>query len=430
MTNLIRFQYVSLQLDALKQANDPKAVGEALIDLPQGLDETYDRTLLSLNENQQVQAIRALKWLAFSLRPLTVGEISEAVIIDTADESSHVFDEKKRFFRPAVVLSLLPGLVVVDQLKHGAMWTSEESEEAKESEEANEFEEAEEAGGLDDHRSIRLAHFSIKEYLISDRIRTRLSKAFAISENDAHLNIACASIIYHLHASEFLSAELDFTLWGHTLPLWTYAALFCFRHLEIVPKPLWTSTISALAIRTLKHQSKSYSLLALTKPNELGIINAPLTYLISIDCLQICSLLLEQKTDDYLNDNLTDALYYACYKAREKPLRFLLHAGADPWLGRKNYCCALQVIIGRNQRFDDGDEAISCMKALLEDPRAFDRCEEIGYQPLIHAFLWDNKEFVELLIQCGAPVNDSTYIQYPGHSPLYIASLGCRSRKG
>lgn len=66
LTNLIRFQYVSLQLDALKQGKALKTVREALMNLPAGLDETYDRAFLSLDENQQIQAIRALQWLAFS----------------------------------------------------------------------------------------------------------------------------------------------------------------------------------------------------------------------------------------------------------------------------------------------------------------------------------------------------------------------------
>ena len=84
--------------------------------LPAGLDETYDREFSSLDGNQQIQAIRALKWLAFSFRPLTLGELSEAVVIGTVDESSLVFDKEARLFRPADVLSLLPGLVVVDEV--------------------------------------------------------------------------------------------------------------------------------------------------------------------------------------------------------------------------------------------------------------------------------------------------------------------------
>lgn len=235
----LRFQYVSLQLEALKPAKTAKAVNQALVDLPVGLDRTYDRALSSLDQNQQIQAIRALNWLAFSLRPLVLGELAEAVVIDTEDESAQIFDEETRLFRPADVLSLLPGLIVVYKANN---WLNSDTKVSEFSEDAVDWPQ------LNDKCIIRLAHFSIKEYLVSDRIKRTPSKMFSINHNNAHIHIARASFVYHLHVSELAPTQLQLQAVHKLFPLWEYATDYCIEHIEAVPRLLWGSSTLTLAL--------------------------------------------------------------------------------------------------------------------------------------------------------------------------------------
>ncbi|EHK19712.1 uncharacterized protein TRIVIDRAFT_123575, partial [Trichoderma virens Gv29-8] len=132
--------YVRCQFENLQKLSSTDAVRKALRDLPSGLDSTYDRMLLSIDADFQPQVIASLKWLAFSVEPLEVDQLAEIFVLPSTIESG--FDRMSYLFSPMDVLKYFPGLMVT-QISHNH-W--------------------------DRKLYVRLAHFSIKEYLISDRI--------------------------------------------------------------------------------------------------------------------------------------------------------------------------------------------------------------------------------------------------------------------
>ena len=71
-----------LQLDTLGKCRNRLMLRKSLATLPPTLDQTYDRILCAIDENDSEYAVRILRWLAFSTRPLLVEEISEVVAID------------------------------------------------------------------------------------------------------------------------------------------------------------------------------------------------------------------------------------------------------------------------------------------------------------------------------------------------------------
>jgi hypothetical protein len=62
---------------------------EALGSLPKTLVETYERILHNVDEGYRQHAKRALTWVAFSHRPVTIREIAEASILDPYDSKLH-----------------------------------------------------------------------------------------------------------------------------------------------------------------------------------------------------------------------------------------------------------------------------------------------------------------------------------------------------
>jgi hypothetical protein len=106
-----RFQYVALQLKALENAKSLNAVKQALQNLPAGLDQTYTRALLNIDPSQKSQAVCALKWLAFSERPITLKELAEASNIDP--KTSPPFDKERRLFHPRAVLVSPPSQSII-----------------------------------------------------------------------------------------------------------------------------------------------------------------------------------------------------------------------------------------------------------------------------------------------------------------------------
>jgi ankyrin repeat domain-containing protein 50 len=180
-----RFQYVALQLTALANAESLQAVKQALQNLPAGLDQTYTQALLSIDQIQKAQAIRALKWLAFSKRPLTLRELAEASIIDP--RGSPPFDKEKRLFSSTSVLKFLPSLVIVhyegysDDSDGSASWESSITDDG----DPNSKVDSEDDSGAE-ASIVTLAHFSIKEFLVSDRIKVDPIAPFSFNEDDAH----------------------------------------------------------------------------------------------------------------------------------------------------------------------------------------------------------------------------------------------------
>ena len=82
-----RFRWVALQLMELKKCRTQKAIREQLNSLPEGLDETYDRTLLGINKRDCGYAKIFLLWLCFAVCPMTLKELAATVTVDLAAEN-------------------------------------------------------------------------------------------------------------------------------------------------------------------------------------------------------------------------------------------------------------------------------------------------------------------------------------------------------
>ena len=171
---------------------------KSLATLPSTLDETYDRIVLAIDEEDSEYAIRILRWLTFSSRPLLVEEISEIVAIDV--ERDPMFDRQEVLEDPLEALNICSSLVTLA--------TSDESSDESSDE------------GWDitwDNRSdsageiVVLTHFSVKEYLISERIRQGRASLYSMQDATCNEIIAKSCLGYLLQfpqQSEPLSEKI------------------------------------------------------------------------------------------------------------------------------------------------------------------------------------------------------------------------------
>ena len=77
-----RFRWVALQLNELKECRTKTDLSKQLANLPQGLDETYDRILLGIKEKDHSYAKIFLQWLCFAVCPLTLRELATTTAVD------------------------------------------------------------------------------------------------------------------------------------------------------------------------------------------------------------------------------------------------------------------------------------------------------------------------------------------------------------
>ena len=148
-----------------------KAIRAAIEDLPEGLNETYDNILLNVPKFDVEFVQRILLWLAFAVIPLTPTELRDAIAIEPGCDS---IDDESRLASPQDILTLTGSLINITEQGH-----------------------------------MRLAHLSIREYLVSSRMRkdSRLSK-FSLNPGVSHRIMAVRCLTY-LSFTDFSSGPED-----------------------------------------------------------------------------------------------------------------------------------------------------------------------------------------------------------------------------
>jgi len=148
-------------------------VRRTLAELPESLDETYERVLKEIKKPNRDHAHRILQCLVVSVRPLRVKELAEVVAIDFDDSSG--------------VAKLKPN------------WRWEDEEQALLSSCSSLIT----IVGSGKSRVVQFSHFSVKEYLTSPRFGTSSQDVprYYIALEPAHTTLAqaCLSILLRLN---------------------------------------------------------------------------------------------------------------------------------------------------------------------------------------------------------------------------------------
>jgi ankyrin repeat protein len=196
---------VYCQLEALRHSLPPSVRG-ILEELPETLDETYERVLRDINKANREHARRLLQCLTVALRPLRVEELAEVLAIDFDAPAHGGIPQSNPNWRWAdhhqAVLSTCSSLIaIVDD---------------------------------GDSQVVQFSHFSVKEYLTSDRLARSSGDVsrYHIVLEPAHtiLAQACLGVLLRLDDGVNKDNVGD-------IPLVEYAARHWFDHagFESVP---------------------------------------------------------------------------------------------------------------------------------------------------------------------------------------------------
>jgi ankyrin repeat protein len=162
---------VVCQLDRLCQSF-PSSIRDILDDLPTTLDETYKRILLEIPEEKWKHASRLLQCLFVSFRPLRAEELAEVLAVRFDSEDTPDLMKSWREADPEdALLSACSSLISVVEVI--------------------------------DSRVVQFSHFSVKEFLNSDRLANSQDinvSRYHIPPEPAHkiLAQACLSTLLHL----------------------------------------------------------------------------------------------------------------------------------------------------------------------------------------------------------------------------------------
>jgi ankyrin repeat protein len=188
-----RFRWTFCQLEVLRHCLPPSIRG-ILDELPETLDETYERVLKNINKANQKHAIRLLHCLTVAIRPLRVEELAEVLAVDFDAAQQGGIPKLNPNWRWAnhhqAVLSTCSSLIAIVDDDDGS-------------------------------QVVQFSHFSVKEYLTSDRLANAseaVSRYYILPES-AHTILAQACLGVLLRLDDHVNGD---TAWD--IPLANYAA--------------------------------------------------------------------------------------------------------------------------------------------------------------------------------------------------------------
>ena len=194
-----RFRWVSCQIQQLSEPLSDEDLLDCLDNLPRDLDETYERMLTTIF-NKRTSGIQAsmvrnlLQWMVAAYNPVQIEVATEAIL-----QEPECCSADKKLPTINAVLDVCTGLIkTIQYLRDKSKF------------------------------HIIFVHFSVKEYLLSERIKSSKASFFALYEETAHRNVAqiCLSYMFLFDRPDFRIAEIR-----KAHPLLQHACLRWMDHL-------------------------------------------------------------------------------------------------------------------------------------------------------------------------------------------------------
>jgi hypothetical protein len=152
MTHLPRFLLAACLLIALSRCKFKNQLDNKLKSLPDTLFETYDRFLDAILPQDWVYVEAVLRWLMFSVRPILLQELSDAIAFDFSDPAEYIYDPSLREDTTSAISDWLEGMVTAS-VDYG-------------------------------ETRVTLAHASVQDYLLSTHFMTKFRRD--LSESLSH----------------------------------------------------------------------------------------------------------------------------------------------------------------------------------------------------------------------------------------------------
>ncbi|KAF8483149.1 hypothetical protein JB92DRAFT_2676131, partial [Gautieria morchelliformis] len=229
------FRWVVCQLESLRKCRTPAALEKALMCLPTTLYETYDRILATIEEDDRRDAVRLLQWLAFSAEKILSEEAVDVIATDPDAKSGPLFDQCRRLRDPRDILTICSSLVAITMPVAKSQAGERRPAQYNNSEDGNYNDSFDhDRSRLSGSGEVRLAHFSVREYLISERLRTGHATLsyFYFNEKMADVFIARTCLSYLLQFDRHGVVDLNTP---SSFPLCRYATVNWMLHAAADP---------------------------------------------------------------------------------------------------------------------------------------------------------------------------------------------------
>ncbi|KAF4551834.1 Ankyrin repeat-containing protein 13 [Elsinoe fawcettii] len=378
------FRLAALQLDSLKNCPDHRSLTDALRELPKGLFTMYDQIIKGIPSALITGTKRILMLLAFSNYPIDLADLVDALAVRTSPEYTYSADD--RMGDPNEITAYCPGLISLH--------------------------------GTDDHRHVRLAHSSVREYLMSNR--KDAPQQLRLDEDASRNEAAIVYLTYILSEAERSSdseALRDATF-----------TLHCASSLvpNIARCQILNQDVLRLLSTFLSHDKLFQALLDWIIPlewHEFGheVESGPIGPTYFAACLgnsSVMNLVLESHPDLNQKGGQYGTPLGAAISRHNVPLvNLLLDSGADVGADCDSHGTPLSLAAAKGH--------LTLVKLLLQRGADVDDVGASGNSPLISAVFHGHLDVVQSLIIAGART-DVTERHYYTDQLFGALSAACR----
>jgi ankyrin repeat domain-containing protein 50 len=333
--------------------------------------------LININPDQVDDAKRILTWLCFSRRPVTLQEIVEGLTVVDLGENPRL-DPECRLEDTDEVIRICPGLISISTIDDGSTLVLDQAIKSP---------------------VVRIAHFSVQEYLESSRIQSSKASVFALKSLTANIELATICLIYLRHVQ---ITDLD------AFPLATYAAEYWFQHFRTGDEK--SDTLNLLATEFLRFKNDAFENWIRVFDPRMGRglldmcsekIPPPVYYASLLGLYQPLRTLLESDlTRNTINEETGrsgNALVAASERGHEQVVRLLLNNGAGVDIECRRHGTALQVA-----SFEGHDKVV---QLLLQNRARVDTEAGRSGNALLAASRRGHTKVIQLLLDNGADAN-------------------------
>jgi ankyrin repeat protein len=369
----------------------PPSVRCFLKELPDSLDETYERILREIRKPNQGHAYQLLQCLVVAVHPLQVEELTEVLAFDFSMEG-------------------IPKL--------NLDWCWEDQEEAVMSA----------CSSLiiivkdEDSRIVQFSHFSVKEYLMANRLAEPIRDVsrYHIQLEAVHMILAqaCLGVILQLGDRVDRDNIKKFPLARYTAQYWPTHALFenASSHIKDGMECLFDADrpyyVSWLWIYNEDQYGRSMHTMCPEKPEAV-----PLYYAAMLGFRDLAEHLIAEYPEHVSAKGGSEVtpMHVAALAGHASILSLLLEHGTDvDGLGIAGRTPLHRASWRGNLR------AGQCLLDRGADTNARTRTNN-GRTPLTLAVMFRHVEFARMLLKCGASVNAHDNTHYLGRTPLHWA---------
>ena len=358
------------QLEILRHCFPP-SVRRILDELPESLDETYERILREIRKPNQGHAHRLLQCLVVAVRPLHVEELAEVLAFDFNAEGMPKLNPGWRWEdQEEAVMSACSSLVII--VKDG------------------------------DSRIVQFSHFSVKEFLTAHRLAEPIRDVshYHIRFEAAHtiLAQACLGVLLRLDHDNIKN-----------FPLAQYAAQYWPTHARVENvsshimdgmECLFDADKRHFATWIWIYNEDRWGLSMITmRPEELEAV--PLYYAASLGFRDLAERLIAEHPEhvNARGGRLETPMHAAVEHGHAKILSLLIEHSAD-MEGQSG-----TIFNGTPLNRAAWDGRLEVGQILLDRGANIDARDKDGHTALIHAVLKGHVEFARMLLERGAAVD-------------------------